>query len=193
MKYFLWILLITIPTFAQNTLSTELLNLQQNFKKHLYQPNTREPLITIPLPDKTIQLTDDYEFIIPPLDLLNPSTTQFIENKQYLIETDLVKLSVSLFMITNIKQLKDSEKFYTKLFKKSETRLLSLAKQALKADSDKAKLFSMEYNLLIQSLSAVPFPPEYSFYRRRMAYSLETSEAAQQEIDRLNERLKNLP
>ncbi|MGL4676261.1 MAG: hypothetical protein ACRCWI_01165 [Brevinema sp.] len=192
MKYLFYLSLITAPIFTQT--HTELLNLQQNYKQYL---SHGDPLITDQLPYQSIPLMENYEFIIPPLDILNPITAfaeRSLDEQRNLVELDLVKLSVFLFIITNTEQLQNQapDIFYKKIFTKSELRLLSLAKQALKVEPNKVKLLTTEYNLLILFLSAFPFPSEYSFYRRRRAYSLETPEIAQQEIDRLNQSLKNL-
>ena len=126
-------------------------------------------------------------------------TNMSVQDKKYLAEIDRAKINVSLFMLSNLNTLyaqlskNPSDKTsYKEFFKKSELHLLSLAKKALTSPTEEAEVLSTEFNLVIQQLSAIPFPPEYSFYRRRMMYSLDTPQAAQQEITRITQSLANI-
>jgi len=126
-------------------------------------------------------------------------TNMSIQDKKYLAEIDRAKVNVSLFMLTNLNTLysqlaqkSPNAKSYKDFFKKSEQHLLSLAKKALTSPTEEAEILSTEFNLIIQRLSAIPFPPEYSFYRRRMMYSLDTPVAAQHEITRITQSLAKI-
>ena len=161
-----------------------------------------KPIVT------NITFSDGYTLRLAPLDFFekinplgayDPMEINAID-KQFIAQLDLIKVNAYTFMLNNLstfynslgKKGQDKEILYKELFKRSESKLLSLAQMALKSPSQDAELLSSEFNLIIQQLSAIPFPPEYSFYRRRMAYSLDTPIAAQQEIDRIQKSLNQL-
>lgn len=219
-KLILALVLLTTSTFANEYKWTqdELLDLQKKYTIYissilkaskdinqiqkldcdlsLQQPSSSEVLLS---GNKTFKLYP-LEFFtrVNTLGAYHP-TNMSVQDKKYLAEIDRAKVKVSLFMLTNLNTLyaqlaqkPPSTTSYKEFFKKSELHLLSLAKKALISPTEEAEVLSTEFNLVIQQLSAIPFPPEYSFYRRRMMYSLDTPEAAQYEITRIIQSLTEI-
>ncbi len=133
------------------------------------------------------------------LDIYEPFFTNYVNNsdKLFVIDTDQIKISNLLFLITTIdedyKNHKNINHFYRQVFKDSEIYLRELAMKALRTtDVHERENLNIQFNLLVRSLSSIPFPPAYSYYKRRIAYSISTPEAAQQQIDRINQNLLNI-
>ena len=219
-KLMLAFVLLTTSTFADEYkwAQDELLDLQENYtiyissilkaSKNIKQIQKLDCDLSLKQPAvSNVMLTGNKVFKLYPLEFFtrvntlgayNP-TNMSVQDKKYLAEIDRAKVKVSLFMLTNLNTLyaqlakkPTNTTSYKEFFKKSELHLLSLAKKALTSPIEEAEILSTEFNLVIQQLSAIPFPPEYSFYRRRMMYSLDTPQAAQQEITRINQSLANI-
>ena len=219
-KLILVFVLLTTSTFANEYkwAKDELLDLQQKYtiyissilkaSKNINQIRKLDCDLSLQQPSASeVSLPGNKVFKIYPLEFFirvntlgayHP-TNMSVQDKKYLAEIDRAKIKVSLFMLTNLNTLyaqlaqKPSNTVgYKEFFKKSELHLLSLAKKALTSPTEEAEVLSTEFNLIIQQLSAIPFPPEYSFYRRRMMYSLDTPAAAQHEITRITQSLAEI-
>lgn len=142
----------------------------------------------------------DYNFQMLPLDFfntINKIKRQSIDDKKMIVDVDLAKLNASSFILSNISHLSkeyssDKQIFFKELYRNSELKLLDLAKQSLYTNDIGAEILDIEYNLIIRYLSSIPFPVEYSFYRRRMLFTIANPQAAKQEIQRINQQLLNI-
>mgnify|MGYP005802218131 FL=1 len=216
-KIIIAFMLFTSPSFSNDYkwAKDELLTLQKNYTLYISSivkaSNNLEQIIKLDsdlsiqqATSSTVLLSGNKSFEIYPLEFftrVNPlgdyhPTNMTVQDKQYLAEIDRAKINVSLFMLTNLEVLysqlvkkPESNTIYKDFFKKSQEYLLSLAKKALTVPREEAEMLSTEFNLFILKLSEVPFPSIYSFYRRRMLYSLDTPEAAQNEINRINQSI----
>ncbi|MGL4367063.1 MAG: hypothetical protein ACRCTQ_02100 [Brevinemataceae bacterium] len=136
-----------------------------------------------------------HELLLPKIEL--PIYTNLDKHaKLTLAENDLIKINTFLETAPLYKQLYSSKNIsqqsFKEFFKGSEQYLLSLAEKAYVSDQTKAEILSRQYGLFILQLSGIPLPLEYSFYRRRRLFSIETPEAAQEEIQRLRTSLEHL-
>lgn len=208
-KILLLLLLPSISVFAQDSkiLSTQLqtlIPLYEEYIKTLQDPKSKTAILETNILKKPITISNvrfintNYQFSVFPLDLfnsINNLSTMTRVDKSFIADMDLAKLKAATFMLSNLDSLqthylpKRKKAFFKNLYKNGELQLLSLAKKALHETEQNAEVLDTEYNLIINYLSMIPFPAKYSFYRRRMRFTIAYPQAAQQEIDRIHQQL----
>ncbi|MGL4394355.1 MAG: hypothetical protein ACRCS8_03930 [Brevinema sp.] len=209
----LFLLMISFsPLFSRefDWTQKELISLQEKYKDYI----TRAPsmnnhqLLEIECDMTMFQITSTHvmgnkglSYAIPTMDFfgkvnpMNPAAQLSIEEKVKLAKSDLSKLEVFLFLTPKLMTLqgrRSSIKDYAKFLFQVETEMLLWAQKSQASNQTEREDLDRKYRVLIGELSKIDFPQDMSFYRRKIALSIATLEAAQQEITRLQESLIDL-